>query len=199
MIRTFVGFLFSTACCLYSLAAFADGPVLAQKKMKPALLVIDVQNAFLPYMSDQDKKMAPEIINGAIHLFRSQNLPVIRVYHTDPQWGPKPGSKEFEFPENIAVKLEDPKITKNHPSAFKKTELEKVLKGMGVNTLFLCGLSSTGCVLATYRGGEDLDFDVLMIKDGIMGPKAAQTEMIQDICNSVGFDVLRLKLNNLPK
>ncbi|MBM4117652.1 hypothetical protein FJ251_07875 [bacterium] len=45
-------------------------PVLAAESapppMQPALLVIDVQNAFLPYMAEQDKRIAPLTVNGAI-------------------------------------------------------------------------------------------------------------------------------------
>jgi len=199
MVRILARVLFLVTLCLLSTAATsaAQGP--AAKKMKPALVVIDVQNAFLPYMCDQDKKTAPEVINGAIQLFRSHGLPVIRVYHSDLRWGPKPDSKEFEFSDAIAVKAEDPKIIKNYPNAFKKTGLAELLKEKDVNTLFLCGLSSTGCVLATYRGADDLDYDVFMVKDGIIGPRAEQTAMIQDICNSVGYEALQLMLNNLPK
>lgn len=39
----------------------------------------------------------------------------------------------------------------------KNTDLDKILKEKDVNTLFLVGLSGTGCVLATYFGGIDHD------------------------------------------
>lgn len=164
------------------------------KKMKPALLVIDVQNEFLPYMAEQDKKFGLEMINAAIALFRSHNLPVIRVYHTDPGWGPAPGSAGFEFPATVAVKPEDAKIVKNFPSAFKKTELEKLLRETDRNTLFLCGLSATGCVLATYRGADDLDYDVFMVKDALISHNAAYTDVIEDIYDSVTYKTLKTML-----
>jgi nicotinamidase-related amidase len=84
--------------------------------------------------------------------FREHGLPVIRVYHTDLKWGPAPDSDGFQFLPSIMAQDEDPKIVKNYPNAFKKTELETLLREKGCNTVFLCGLSSTGCVLATYHG-----------------------------------------------
>jgi len=92
------------------LAAFA-GLCPAQEKPRPvranpALLVMDIQNAYLPRMSEQDKKMGMEMINHLINLFRAHQSPIIRVYHTDPKYGPKPGSEEFEYPKTVAIKDE---------------------------------------------------------------------------------------------
>jgi len=174
-------------------SAFAQRMVV--QKIKPALLVVDVQNAFLPSMAEVDQKGAPEGINMAISLFRSFKQPVIRIYHTDPVVGPKPDSKAFEFPDTIQVNPEDPKVIKTFGSAFKKTELDKLLKEKGVNTVFICGLSATGCVLATYRGAEDLDYNVFMIKGGLLSPKASQTEAIEEICDSVNWKALLVMLS----
>ncbi len=185
----FMGF---TAC------AGADEPqVTGADTMKPALLVIDVQNEFLPFMSEQDVKKAPFMINGAIWLFRERGLPVFRVYHTDVKWGPAPDSDGFQFLSSIIVKEEDPKIVKNYPNAFKKTELEKLLREKGCNTVFLCGLSSTGCVLASYHGAQDLDFKVFMVKDALIGPDAGQTDVIESICDTVSFTTLQVMLDSL--
>ena len=65
--------LAAVAFALLALPARAEEPQLpAPKEMKPALLVIDVQNEFLPMMSDADKKLAPMMINGAIWLFANR-------------------------------------------------------------------------------------------------------------------------------
>ena len=39
-------------------------------ELKPVLLVIDVQNAYWPLMSEEDRNTAPEKINEVIALFR---------------------------------------------------------------------------------------------------------------------------------
>ena len=173
----------------------AEAPV----RCKPALVVIDVQKEFLPYMSESDLKVAPLTINGAIWLFRERGFPVIRVYHTDPRWGPSPDSPGFQFLESIQVRPEDPQVVKNFPSSFKKTELESLLRNQGCNTLFLCGLSATGCVLATYHGAVDRDFDTFLVKGGLISPDRAQTEVIEDISETVTFEAMRVMLDEAKR
>ena len=180
---------------LFSVEAEKSIPV----KMKPALLVIDIQNAYLPRMDDIDKKLGMEMINYFIGLFRANGFPVIRVYHTDLKMGPKPDSEEFEFPKTVAIQPDDAKVVKNYPSAFKKTELDKMLRGKGCNTLFLCGLSAVGCVLATYHGAKDLDYDVFMLKDALISHDAALTKAVQQISRTIDYYALKLLLENVRK
>ena len=175
-------------------STFAEQKDKEKKQLKPALLVIDIQNQYLPYMSDSDQKLALEMINAVISLFRQYDLPVIRVYHTDPQWGPKPDTEPFEFPSSVNIKPDDPKIVKNYPNAFKKTDLEKLLREKECNTLFLCGLSAVGCVLATYHSALDLDFHVFMIKDALLSHKSAYTDFIEEIKETVSAHTLKIML-----
>jgi nicotinamidase-related amidase len=166
---------------------------------KPALLVIDIQNAYLPRMDEQDKKTAMEMINYFIALFRANGFPVIRVYHSDLKQGPKPDSEEFAFPGTVAIQNDDPMIIKNYGSAFKKTDLDKLLRAQGCNTLFLCGLSAVGCVLATYYGAVDLDYRVFMLKDALISHDAALTQSVQQICRTIDYGALKLVLESLAR
>ncbi len=100
------------------LVAGALGPAVSAEEadaepLKPALLVIDIQNSYLPMMDQTQQTGALRMINGTIWQFRQHGLPVIRVYHTDLQWGPEVGSEEFQFPETVIVQEEDPMIVKN--------------------------------------------------------------------------------------
>ncbi len=136
--------------------SFAVNPLFSQeenqekKEMKPALLVIDVQKEYMPMMSKEDQEMAIEMMNWSIWVFRKFDLPVIRVYHTSPEWGFTEENPTFEFHDSLKVTSDDPKIVKTYGSSFTKTDLDKLLKEKDVNTVFLCGLSAVGCVLATY-------------------------------------------------
>jgi nicotinamidase-related amidase len=190
-IRLLVGLLF--------VASVLGAAEPAQPPLKPALLVVDVQNAYLPMMAKEGQDYAKMVINGAIGLFRERGLPVIRVYNTSPQWGPAEGSAEFEFPADIQVKPEDPKVVKHYGSAFKKTELDALLKKMGVNTLFVTGLSATGCVLATYMGAEDLDYTVFLVRDSVMSPNAAHTAVMQEVMETVPYSALKVMLAGVTK
>jgi nicotinamidase-related amidase len=190
--KLFVLFLFAMSCLLLTNFLSAQN-----KGVKPALLVIDIQNEFLKYMSEDDKKLGMEMINASIMTFRKFNLPVIRVYHTNLGWGPNPGSESFEYPKSILIKDDDPKIIKNFPSAFQKTDLDKILKEKGCNTLYLCGLSAVGCVLATYFGSIERDYKVFMLKDCIISHNSAYTTMIKDICESISFQTMAFQLEHM--
>ncbi|MCX6242770.1 MAG: cysteine hydrolase [Bacteroidetes bacterium] len=168
------------------------------KKIVPALLVIDIQNEFLPFMSETDRKSAMDTINKAIAIFHEKKLPVIRVYHHDIERGPHPGSEGFEFPKSVQITESDPRVIKHYANAFTKTCLDSLLKTLGVNTVFLCGLSATGCVLGTYFGGMDHDYLTLMLKDGLISPKTEQTAMIREICSGLNYGIVKTMLNRKP-
>lgn len=199
MRRTFVRFFGIGLMTTVLGASGAPAAETQAKPLKPALLVIDIQNAYLPMMSAEGKDSALYMINGVIELFRENGFPVIRVHHTDPKYGPKPGTKEFEFPESVWVKPEDPRIVKNYPSAFKKTDLDKILKEKGCNAVFLCGLSAVGCVIATYYGANDLDYDTFMVRDALLSHNVEYTRVVQEFCDSVGYSALKVMLKNAKK
>jgi nicotinamidase-related amidase len=189
-------------CCaiiVLMVAGLAEALDAQEKRMKPALLVIDIQNRYLNWMSREDKDMALWSINNTVELFREKGFPIIRVYHTDPQYGPKPGTEDFEFPSTVPIKPDDPKIVKNFPSAFKKTVLDSMLREQGCNTVFLCGLSAVGCVLATYFGAMDLDYDAFMIKGALLSHNANFTHSVQDITDAVGYEAVKAMLENAQK
>ena len=188
VVLTLVVLLVSSAL----VASAAEKP--APSKMKPALVVMDVQNVWLPYMDEKDKKVGMDMINHVIALFRDNGFPVIRVYHTEPGEGPAPGTEAFEFPKTVAIRDDDPKIVKNYGNAFKKTDLDKVLREKGVNTVFLVGLSAVGCVLATYHGADDLDYNVFMVKHALISHDATLTKSVYDICSTISYGPLKLLL-----
>ena len=158
--------------------------------MKPALLVIDVQKQFLPMMSKEDQERALEMMNWSIWLFRQYDLPVIRVYHTSEKWGPKAGEPGFEFYDSLKIEQSDPKVIKTYPSAFNKTGLDSLLKEKGINALFLCGLSSVGCVLATYMDAANYDYEAFLIKDAIIGHDAKYTDQVETIFNALDLNTI---------
>jgi nicotinamidase-related amidase len=167
-----------------------------KSKLKPALLLIDVQNRYMPMMSEQDVKEAPKYINWYMLLFRHYKLPVIRIYHSDPKWGPEPGSDGFAFDTVFHVEESDPMVIKTYGDGFNKTNLDSLLQANGINTVFLCGLSATGCVLATYIGALDHDYKTFMLKDALISHDAKLTEAVQEFTSTISWDALKLLLEN---
>ena len=138
-------------------------------------------------------------INSLIELFRSNGYPIIRIYHFDSESGPKPGTELFEYPTSVLIKDQDAKVIKTYGDGFNKTDLDKIIKEKGSNTLFLCGLSSVGCVLATWIGAQNHDYKAFMVKDAIMSHNSDYTNQVEEMFNAVGYDVVKLILENSGK
>ena len=182
-----------------SIPSFAqDNTGKPKEPIKPALLVIDIQNAFMPMMSS-DKEIAMEYINALIDLFRKHGYPVIRVYHTSEEYGVTPGTEGFEYPETVKILPTDPKVLKTYPDGFNKTDLDKVIKATGSNTLFLCGLSAVGCVLATWNGAQNLDYKAFMVKNAIISHNSEYTKNVEQMFDAVSYDVVQLIIENAGK
>ena len=165
-------------------------------KIKPALLVIDIQNFSLKYIPDKDKEAAMTRINMYIDIFRKHDFPIIRIYHFSKEHGLLQGTEDFEFPKSVSIKPEDPLVIKTYPDGFNKTDLDKVLKEKGCNTLFICGLSATGCALATWLGAFNHDYKAFLVKDAIMSPNKDHTTNIEIMFDAVGYDMIQLILEN---
>jgi nicotinamidase-related amidase len=161
-----------------------------KKELKPALLVIDVQNAYMQSMDQSEKESAIKFINWSIMVFENYKLPIIRVYHQDKIWGPAEDSEEFKFSSEINIKEDYPMVIKHYGNAFTKTDLDKILKEKGINTVYLCGLSATGCVLASYIGANDHDYKAFMIKDALLSPSAEHTDFIETIMSTVDLETI---------
>lgn len=167
-----------------------------KKDLKPALLVIDVQRRYLPVIPPGEKELALFFINLLIELFRKHNFPVIRIYHHNNENGPRPNTEEFEYPDTVKIKTDDTQIIKTYSDSFNKTNLNEVLKEKGCNTLFLCGQSAVGCVLATKTGAQNNDYKAFIVKDAIMSHNSDYTKNVEAMFNAVSYDVVELIVEN---
>jgi nicotinamidase-related amidase len=131
--------------------------------MKTALIVIDVQNSFI---NEQTQDIPAKI---AEHIQQqSYDLIVFSKFVNKPgsnferilQWKKSYGSPETD----LAGELQE--LAKAHTviekptySALKSEKLRKLLKGEGIDKLYLCGLDTDACVLATAFDAFDLEYD----------------------------------------
>jgi len=168
----------------------------SKKGIIPALLVIDVQNRYLPIIPERDKGCAIFFINLLIDLFRKHDFPIIRIYHHNKENGPRPNTEEFEYPSSVTIKSDDTQIIKTYSDSFNKTSLDKILKEKGCNTLFLCGFSAIGCVLATKIGAQNHDYKAFIVKDSIMSHNSDYTRNVEVMFDAISFDAVNLILDN---
>jgi len=77
-----------------------------------------------------------------------------------------PGSKEAEFLDEIAPLENEIVINKTASGVFTATNIEYILRNMGINGLFVVGVYSNECVSTAIRDACDLGFHVTLISDG---------------------------------
>lgn len=191
MKKFFFLFIFTAVFSLFSLGQEAEKE---PKTMKPALLIIDVQKAFTPMMSEGDQERALDMMNWSMWAFRKFDLPVIRVYHIDPEWGITEESPGFAFHDSLKIDESDPMVVKTYGSAFTKTNLDELLKEKEINTLFLCGLSSVGCVLATYMDAASHDYKAFMIKDALLSHEESYTNQVEEMFGALDLETVMYML-----
>ena len=181
---------------------------------KTVLIIIDMQNDFV--LPD-----APQCIAGAeaivpniqkvLELFRSKNLPVFHIYREYREDGSDiektrlddfltqhkycvPHTKGCEIIDELIPIEGEYKIVKNRFSGFMQTELDFILRCLGIEKIVICGVQYPNCIRATIFDGVALGYDVTLITDAT----AAQTEEIAkanivDIAN-IGVECITTKL-----
>ena len=160
--------------------------------MKPALLVIDMQEIFFgesPLIA-QSLASAVEYINGAIALFRAQGLPVFVIEDIAEDEGRVPGSQGFETTKRIDLEPADPRIHKTYGNAFNKTDLHQQLQKLGVDTLIVTGFAATQCVTSTTRGALDLDYDAFILRGALADSSPERVKFVEEIHNTLSYGVL---------
>jgi nicotinamidase-related amidase len=77
-----------------------------------------------------------------------------------------PCSKEAEFLPEVAPKRDELIINKTASGVFNATNLEYILRNMGITGLFVCGVYTNECVSTTVRDASDRGFYTTLISDG---------------------------------
>lgn len=161
--------------------------------MKPALLVIDMQEVFFTenQLTSQSLTAAVEYINAAIELFRSKDLPIFVVEDIEEGEGRVPGSPGFETTTKIDLLPADARVHKTYGNAFNKTDLHQQLQSLKVDTLFLTGFAASQCVLSTYRGALDLDYAPLIIRGSLADSSPERVRFVEEIHNLLSYGALK--------
>lgn len=164
--------------------------------MKPALLVIDIQNAWLNDSAELKESVNRrlEVINASIKWFRQREYPIVAVYHESSDGKVAPGTDAFEFTSAVEIEKKDLRITKHHANSFKKTGLDMILRRMGCDAVLIAGLSASGCALATYFGAEDCDFCAYMVKGGVASHDEGHIRFAEEICETLGVEEFERRL-----
>ncbi len=122
-------------------------------------------------------------MSKAIHTARSNKIPVIYVVIGFRKGYPEvsPNNKSFSVLMSGAMKFDNEEssmvyeavaplegeivVTKKRVSAFTGSDLEVVLRSMGIKHLVLSGIATGGVVLSTLRDAADKDYALTVLSD----------------------------------
>jgi len=161
---------------------------------KTAVIVIDMQYDFVGEEAVIPCRAAdPDLIPNIKKLLayaRSKGIPVIytqeihRKNHVD--FGREldrsepvhcvEGTRGVEILDELAPEPTDYVIQKRRYSAFFQTDLEVLLKGLGVNTVILTGAATDVCVRATATDAQQHDLYVIVPRECVAGTTPKQHE-----------------------
>ncbi len=153
-----------------------------------ALIVVDVQRDFLPggSLAVPDGDQVVPVINGWVERFAELDLPVFATRDWHPpdhcsfveQGGTWPPhcvadthgavfADDLRLPGDATVISKATSPAADAYSGFDGTDLAERLNASGVKRVFVGGLATDYCVLATVRDALAAGFDVFVIEDAV--------------------------------
>lgn len=156
--------------------------------IRDALLVIDIQNDFLPggQLAVAEGDQVIPVMNNYIDRFIQRQLPVFATRDWHPknhgsfiqQGGPWPehciaGSTGAEFardlhlPATVYIFSTGIEVENDGYSGFENPGLNKQLEKLSVSRLFIGGLATDYCVLNTVCDALNRNYQVLLLTDAV--------------------------------
>lgn len=153
-----------------------------------ALLIVDMQNDFLPggSLAVSGSEQIIPVINRYIEKFNSHRNPIYltRDWHPPdhfsfkPQGGPWPvhcvaGSHGAEFSASLSLPEKFEVVSTGFLrdlegySGFEETDLQARLERAGIRRLFVAGLATDYCVLNTVIEALKLGYTVFLLQDAV--------------------------------
>ncbi len=157
---------------------------------KTALMVIDMQNGFCSEEGSVNAiglpaaRLQPAVApcERLVAAARKANIPIIYtryMYRSDYADGGimahelipdlqktlVAGTWDVDVVDELAPKEGDFIVDKNRPSSFYATNLEPILKGLAVENLVVCGITTNCCVETTVRDASQRDFRTFVVGD----------------------------------
>jgi nicotinamidase-related amidase len=165
----------------------------AQKNIKKALLVIDVQENLLDvrsklHMDPAEVSSFIRNLNKSITFFKEHNLPVI---YTVNEWSNpilnlltgnvcKKGSKGTGIDKRVTL-VNDTIYKKSKNNALVNKELVKFLKENAISELYITGLFAEACIKATTKAALNKSYSATIIGDAT-GSKSTKNKL-----KSIGY------------
>jgi len=132
----------------------------------PALIVIDVQRAFDdPRWGERNNPEAEGRVAALLGAWRAHDAPVVHVRHRSTSPTGLFRGEGLAFKDEAVPVAGEPVIEKQVNSAFIGTDLEERLRGAGVETVVIVGLTTDHCCSTTARMAGNLGFETWFVSD----------------------------------
>ena len=184
---------------IYARAGFGAS---VRRGERPAIVVVDLTNGFTNPSEPTGADLSDVVLATAelIEAGRPAGVPVVftTIAYTPAEadgdavtWLTKApgmralreGSRAVELDDRLPIDPRDHLITKKGASAFFGTGLAALLAGLRVDTVLVCGATTSGCVRATAVDAVQSGFSVLVprqcVGDRAAGPHEANLFDIQ--------------------
>ena len=148
---------------------------------RSALLLMDFQNGVVPMLGDDATAPLLERARTTIATVRERcgHVAYVRVGFADGEppaggMGSRIGDRLAEMhadspatqiDSRIAPQDGDIVVRKTRVGPFGTTDLDEQLRARGVDTLLMCGIATSGCVLSAVRDGHDRDYRIVVVSD----------------------------------
>lgn len=81
-------------------------------------------------------------------------------------------------------------VQKRRYDAFFATDLDLVLRGLGVTGIFVCGVLTDGCVLSTVAHGRCMDYKIWLARDALAGTTEAKHDSALAVLETYFADIV---------
>lgn len=137
---------------------------------KRALIVVDLQNEYLPTGKLPLPGIEAAAANAArvIADARNKGMAVFHIRHEFANGQAPvfvPGTEGVQIQPAVAPVGDEPVIVKNHINAFRQTDLKAQLDARGVEDVVVVGAMSHMCVDAVVRAAADMGYPVTVLHD----------------------------------
>lgn len=82
-------------------------------------------------------------------------------------WGAQtpPNSKEAQFLPEVWPQGDEMVISKTTESVFNSTNIDRLLRNMGISNVIVVGVVTNGCVEGAVRGAAERDYGTILVED----------------------------------